>query len=70
MSIYMYRCLHIDTCIKILYSLYHIYGIHPRASSGLQSCNYNYSQAAKILKISRSSLYNKIRKCNINPERH
>lgn len=38
--------------------------------NALKSCNYNYSQAAKILKISRSSLYNKIKKCNINPERH
>jgi len=36
----------------------------------LKACNYNCSQAAKTLKISRSSLYNKMKKCDIHFERH
>jgi DNA-binding NtrC family response regulator len=32
----------------------------------LKACNYNCSQAAKTLKISRSSLYNKMKKCDIH----
>lgn len=35
----------------------------------LKACNYNCSKAARILKISRSNLYNKINRCNINLER-
>jgi DNA-binding NtrC family response regulator len=31
----------------------------------LKSCNYNCTKTAKMLKISRSSLYNKLKKCNI-----
>ena len=31
----------------------------------LQTCNYNCTRTARMLKISRSSLYNKIKKCNI-----
>jgi two-component system NtrC family response regulator len=35
-------------------------------TNALRSCNYNCSKAAKVLKISRSSFYNKMKKCNIN----
>jgi len=35
----------------------------------LKACNYNCSKAARILKISRSNLYNKIKKCDIELER-
>jgi len=38
--------------------------------NALKSCNYNCSQTAKFLKISRSSLYNKMKKCNIHLEKH
>ena len=31
----------------------------------LRACNYNCTKTARMLKISRSSLYNKIKKCNI-----
>jgi DNA-binding NtrC family response regulator len=31
----------------------------------LRDCNYNCTKTARMLKISRSSLYNKIKKCNI-----
>jgi DNA-binding NtrC family response regulator len=31
----------------------------------LRECNYNCTKTARMLKISRSSLYNKIKKCNI-----
>jgi DNA-binding NtrC family response regulator len=31
----------------------------------LKACNYNYTKTARMLKISRSSLYNKLKKCNI-----
>jgi DNA-binding NtrC family response regulator len=33
--------------------------------NSLRSCNYNCTKTARMLKISRSSLYNKIKKCNI-----
>jgi len=33
--------------------------------SALKACNYNYTKAARMLKISRSSLYNKLKKCTI-----
>ncbi len=32
----------------------------------LKACNYNCSKAARILKISRSNLYNKIKRCTID----
>ncbi len=35
----------------------------------LKACNYNCSKAARILKISRSNLYNKIKRCTIPIER-
>ena len=38
--------------------------------NALKACNYNCSQAAKTLKISRSSLYNKMKKCDIHLEKH
>lgn len=38
--------------------------------NALESCNHNCSQTAKTLKISRSSLYNKMKKCSIHLEKH
>lgn len=38
--------------------------------NALKACNHNCSQAAKSLKISRSSLYNKMKKCNISLEKN
>jgi len=31
----------------------------------LKACNYNYTKTARMLKISRSSLYNKLKNCNL-----